>query len=87
MSKRKARSQPEAAVEAVGGGGDDRPASLLLSSIDLLNSKTTPKIVAEALLLALLPRGATKHDAAAKTLLKAFPLITAELEARTSALT
>jgi len=86
MSKRKARSQPEAAVAAVGGGGDDRPASLL-SSIDLLNSKTTPKIVAEALLLALLPRGATKHDAAAKTLLRSFPLITAELEARTSALT
>ena len=86
MSNRKARSQPEAAMVAVGGGGDDRLASLL-SSIDLLNSKTTPKIVAEALLLALLPRGATKHDAAAKTLLKAFPLITAELEARTSALT
>ena len=86
MSKRKARSQPEAAMVAVGGGGDDRLASLL-SSIDLLNSKTTPKIVALALLLALLPRGATKHDAAAKTLLKAFPLITAELEARTSALT
>ena len=67
------------------GGGDDRPASLL-SSIDLLNSKITPKIVAEAL-LALLPQGATKHDAAAKTLIKAFPLFTSELEARTSALT
>ena len=83
MSKRKARSEPEAAVAV--GGGDDRPESLL-SSIDLLNSKTTPKIVAEAL-LALLPKAATKHDAAAKTLMKAFPIITAELEARTSALT
>jgi hypothetical protein len=83
MSKRKARSEPEAA--AVGCGGGDRPASLL-SSIDLLNSKTTPKIVAEAL-LALLPQGATKHDAAARTLIKAWPLFTAELEARTSALT
>ena len=85
MSKRKSRSDPEAAVAAVGGGDDDRPASLL-HSIDLLNAKTTPKIVAEAL-LALLPQGATKHDAAAKTLTKAFPLFKAELEARTSALT
>ena len=78
MSKRKARSDPEAAV-------DPRSTSLL-HSIDLLNSKTTPKIVAKAL-LALLPQGATKHDAAAKTLIKSFPLFTAELEARTSALT
>jgi hypothetical protein len=81
-AKKKPRKKANAAV---GGGGDDRPASLL-SSIDLLNSKTTPKIVAEAL-LALLPKAATKHDAAAKTLMKAFPIITAELEARTSALT
>jgi hypothetical protein len=78
MSKRKARSDPEAAV-------DPRSTSLL-HSIDLLNSKTTPKIVAKAL-LALLPQGATKHDAAAKTLIKSFPLFTSELEARTSALT
>ena len=84
VSKRRSRSDPEAAVAAV-GGGDDRPASLL-HSIDLLNAKTTPKIVAEAL-LALLPQGATKHDDAAKTLIKAFPLFKAELEARTSALT
>ena len=82
-AKKKPRKKANAAVG--GGGDDDRPASIL-SSIDLLNSKTTPKIVAEAL-LALLPKAATKHDAAAKTLMKAFPIITAELEARTSALT
>ena len=58
------------------------PSSATASVIDL---SKPPKAIA-ASLLALLPEGATKHDAIAKKLLKAFPLVTAELEHRSNAL-
>ncbi len=55
-----------------------------LNSLDLSNPKTTPKVIAAAL-LSLLPPGATKHDASAKKLLRAFTVLTAELDARSNA--
>jgi hypothetical protein len=83
MSKRKA---PDAQVSdstvahmAVG----DRPPPL--PSLDLSNTKTTSKTVVAAL-LSLLPNGATGQDAAAKKLLRAIPLLMAELDARTKAM-
>ena len=63
----------------------ERPPHLLLHSLDLSNSITTPRVVAEAL-LSLLPNGATSQDAAAKILVKAFPLLVAKLDARSSAM-
>jgi hypothetical protein len=68
-------------VAAVGGGSNDPH---LQPSLDLLDPNTTPKDVA-ALLLSLLPAGA-KHDAAAKKLVKALPVLTAELDARSNAM-
>jgi hypothetical protein len=64
--------------------GERRP-NLVLLSLDLSNSKTTPRVVADAL-LSLLPNGATSQDDAAKKLVKAFPLLIAELDARSSAM-
>lgn len=63
----------------------ERPPHLLLHSLDLSNSITTPRVVADAL-LSLLPNGATSQDAAAKILVKAFPLLVAKLDARSSAM-
>ena len=59
---------------------DSSSSSLLLS---LSNSKTTPKVIAQSL-LALLPTEATKQHDDAKKLAKAFPLVIAELEARSA---
>lgn len=80
QSKRKAAEINEAAVAAV--------ASSLLSSaggatLDI--SKSTPKVIA-ASLLALLPAEATKQHATAKKLLKAFPLVVAQLDHRANVL-
>jgi hypothetical protein len=76
MPKRKA---PDSDDEAASRG---QPLSL--NSLDLSHPKTTPKAIATAL-LALLPPGATKHDAAAKKLVRAFALLSAELDARSNA--
>jgi len=80
MSKRKATEDdwipPSAAASRKG----------LLPSLDLSNSKTTPRVVAAAL-LALLPNGATTKDVVAKKIAKAFPLVMAELEKRTREMT
>ncbi len=75
------RKEPGSDGEAASRG---KPLPLnSLNSLDLSNSKTTPKAVATAL-LALLHPGATKHDAAAKKLVRAFALLSAELDARTN---
>jgi hypothetical protein len=78
MSKRKASDADKADGAAASSGQ-------ALMSLDLSNNKTTPKVIATAL-LALLPPGATKHDAAAKKLLKAYALLTAELDVRSNAM-
>ena len=57
----------------------------LLANLNLSDSKTTPKVVATAL-LALLPENATKQHSDAKKLVKAFPLVIAELENRSNKL-
>ena len=66
---------------------DTAAASALLSSagaaLDI--SKSTPKAIA-ASLIALLPPEATKQHATAKKLLKAFPLVVAQLEHRSNVL-
>ena len=83
MSKRKAPDAISGSTGAHLAVGDDRPT--LLPSLDLSNSKTTPKIVAAAL-LTLLPHGATGQDATAKKLVMAIPLLMAELDARSRAM-
>ena len=57
----------------------------LIANLNLSDSKTTPKVVATAL-LALLPENATKQHSDAKKLAKAFPLVIAELENRSNKL-
>ena len=59
---------------------DDSSSSSLLN---LSSSKTTPKVIAQSL-LSLLPNEATKQHDDAKKLAKAFPLVIAELEARSA---
>jgi hypothetical protein len=80
MSKRKA-SDADSADDTAASSGQRQPQM----SLDLSNNKTTPKVIATAL-LALLPPGATKHDAAAKKLLRAYALLMAEMDARSNAM-
>ena len=86
-AKRKAASYNANYADVDDGGTNnlvvDNTASLL-ASLNLSNSKTTPRAIATCL-LTLLPDGATKQHAEAKKLLKAFPLVTAELDARSAA--
>ena len=86
-AKRKAASYNANYADVDDGGTNnlvvDDTASLL-ASLNLSNSKTTPRAIATCL-LTLLPDGATKQHAEAKKLLKAFPLVTAELDARSAA--
>ncbi len=79
MSKRKTGSPNE----AVASSGSAEP--LLQPSLDLLNPNTTPREIVKVL-LSLLPQSGAKHDAAAKKLLKAFSLLTTELDARSNAM-
>ncbi|KAL7552429.1 hypothetical protein ACHAWF_015666 [Thalassiosira exigua] len=74
-------SKPPAKRKASVADFDSSAAS---GSIDLSNSKTKPRAVADAL-LALLPDGATGQSAEAKKLKKAFALVTATLDARSTA--
>jgi hypothetical protein len=60
----------------------DSPSAVPASSIDL---SANPKAIA-ASLLALLPKDATKQHPTAKKLLKAFPVVVAELEHRANAM-
>ena len=53
-------------------------------NLDLSNKKVTPKIIASSL-LSLLSDGATKQNPEAKKLMKAFPLVISELDARSAA--
>ncbi len=80
MSKRKA-SNANIFDEVTTRASGNQP--LFLSYANFLNPKMTPRVIAEAL-LALLPNGATSHDANTKKLLRAFALLTAELDARSS---
>ncbi|KAL3762963.1 hypothetical protein ACHAWU_001110 [Discostella pseudostelligera] len=80
MSKRKA-SNADISDDTAASSGQRQPQM----SLDLSNNKTTPKVIATAL-LALLPPGATKHDAASKKLLRAYALLTAEVDARSNAM-
>ena len=57
-----------------------------LTSQDLLSSSATHKTIA-AKMISLLPDGATRQDAAAKKLIKAFPLLLAELDVRSREMT
>ena len=82
MSKQNTGSGSGRTDEVVASSGSEEP--LLQPSLDLLNPNTTPREIA-AVLLSLLPTGA-KHDAAAKKLVKALPLLTAELDARSNAM-
>ena len=54
-----------------------------VETLNLSSSKTTPKVIAQSL-LSLLPNEATKQHDDAKKLAKAFPLVIAELEARSA---
>ena len=58
----------------------------VLTSQDLSSSSTTHKTIA-AKMLSLLPHHATRQDAAAKKLIKAFPLLLAELDVRSREMT
>ncbi|KAL7529470.1 hypothetical protein ACHAXR_002983 [Thalassiosira sp. AJA248-18] len=81
-------SKPPAKRKASDANLDDAVAgrsNQLLASLDLSNSKTKPKTIATAL-LSLLPDGASRQHPDAKKLAKAFPLVLAELDARSSAL-
>jgi len=80
MSKRKA-SNADISDDTAASSGQRQPQM----SLDLSDNKTTPKVIATAL-LALLPPGATKHDAASKKLLRAYALLTAEVDARSNAM-
>ena len=75
-AKRKASSNAKYTDDDDDYGVDPSP---LVASLDLSNS--SPKFIANAL-LSLLPEGATKQNPNAKKLLKAFPLVVAELDAR-----
>ena len=69
-----------AASTGIGGGSNS-----VLAKLDLSKSKTTPKMIASAI-LSLLPNDATKQNAWAKKLAKAFPLVLAQLDQRTNAM-
>ena len=84
MSKRPAKRKASSNVKYTDDDDDYGVDSSLLASLDLSNSKTSPKFIANAL-LSLLPEGATKQNPNAKKLLKAFPLVVAELDARAAA--
>jgi hypothetical protein len=58
----------------------------VLTSQDLSSSSTTHKTIA-AKMMSLLPEGATRQDAAAMKLIKAFPLLLAELDVRSREMT
>lgn len=79
-TKRPARAKRKISSEDL---TDDSSGSSLLPSLNLSSSKTTPKIIAQSL-LSLLPNEATKQHDDAKKLAKAFPLVIAELEARSA---
>ncbi|EED88011.1 predicted protein [Thalassiosira pseudonana CCMP1335] len=66
-------------VSALNDGG-----TVILSALQNL-SDSTPRAIATAL-LSLLPPNATKLDPSAKKLLKAFPMVSASLDARANAL-
>ena len=55
--------------------------SSLLASLDLSKSRTGPKTIANSL-LSLLPDNATKQHELSQKLVKAFPLVISELDAR-----
>lgn len=84
MSKRPAKRKASSNAKYTDDDDDYGVDSSLLASLDLSNSKTSPKFIANAL-LSLLPEGATKQNPNAKKLLKAFPLVVAELDARAAA--
>lgn len=84
MPKRKADSAGNDDTAASRGRGPTLTLQAL-KHLDLTNSKTTPNVIATAL-LALLPPGATKHDAAAKKLMRAFAILATELDARSNAI-
>ena len=83
MSKRKAPAARGSDVSAAHMAVDNRPPPL--PSLNLLNSKTTLKIVAAAL-LSLLTNGGVRQDAAAKKLGRAISQLMAELDARSIAM-
>ena len=69
-----------AASTGIGGGSNSA-----LAKLDLSKSKTTPKMIASAI-LSLLPNDATKQNEEAKKLAKAFRLVLAQLDQRTTAM-
>ena len=81
-AKRKASAMAAASAASTGIGGGSNSA---LAKLDLSKSKTTPKMIASAL-LSLLPNNVTKQHAGAKKLAKAFPLVLAQLDHRTNAM-
>lgn len=76
------KAKRKAAEEEIIDGADENS---LLASLDLSNSKTGPKIIANAL-LTLLPETATRQNPIAQKLTKAFPLVISELESRANIL-
>lgn len=82
--KRKAAEAPAAADKKSKKKATSTAASLLSTALQP-RSKATARECANAL-LALLPTNATKQNAEAKRLLRAFPLVTAELVKRSAAL-
>ena len=81
-TKKPAAKKPRAKRKATDVSLEASASPAAASAIDL---SKPPKAIA-ASLLAMLPKSATKHDAVAKKLLKAFPLVKAELEHRSNAL-